>query len=179
MVARDGGGGLADLVLLLVMSWCVGVGGWVGGWLCVCWGGGGISGVFVEDFIKIQTKGGPVATAAELSGRIQIGDVITHVGQTDVQFSSASLVRDLLEKVGRDRPTTTPAACLPGATIRPMAADWLAASCCWSCGHQSARPVTLSFERFPQRYSFKVRTPYAIHDPHHHLGTDLPLSLPL
>jgi hypothetical protein len=28
-----------------------------------------VSGVFVEDFIKIQTKGGPVATAAELSGR--------------------------------------------------------------------------------------------------------------
>ena len=74
-------------------------------------------GVFLEDFVKIPTKNGPVATAVELSGRVCVGDILTHVGKTDVQFSSSSVVRDLLEK--------------------------------------GSRPVTLSFERYPQRYSFQ------------------------
>ena len=32
-------------------------------------------------------------------GRVRVGDLITHVGATDVQFSSADVVRDLLDKV--------------------------------------------------------------------------------
>jgi hypothetical protein len=57
-------------------------------------------GVYVRDFSKVQTKsGGPVATAVELSGRVRIGDLLTHVGAMDVRFSSADVVQDLLDKV--------------------------------------------------------------------------------
>lgn len=56
-------------------------------------------GVYVHDFTQIQTKSGPVATAAELSGRVRIGDLIVRVGSTDVSFSPADVVQDLLNKV--------------------------------------------------------------------------------
>ena len=78
-------------------------------------------GACIECFQQIPSRNGPVATAAELSGRIRVGDLITHVGKIDVQFSAASVVRDLLDK--------------------------------------GARPVTVSFERYPQRYSFQVTKP--------------------
>lgn len=75
-------------------------------------------GTFIESFLQIPSKNGLVPTAVELSGRVRVGDLITHIGGTDVQFSSAVVVRDLLEK--------------------------------------GSRPVTVSFERYPQRYSFQV-----------------------
>lgn len=75
-------------------------------------------GTFIESFLQIPNKNGLVPTAVELSGRVRVGDLITHIGGTDVQFSSAVVVRDLLEK--------------------------------------KSRPVTVYFERYPQRYSFQV-----------------------
>lgn len=56
-------------------------------------------GVYVHDFTQIQTKSGPVATAAELSGRVRIGDLIVRVGSTDVSFSPKDVVQGLLDKV--------------------------------------------------------------------------------
>jgi len=38
-------------------------------------------------------------TSVGRSGRVRIGDLITHVGATDVHFSSADVVQDLLDKV--------------------------------------------------------------------------------
>ena len=75
-------------------------------------------GAFVESFLQIPTKNGLVPAAIKLSGRVRVGDLITHVGGTDVQFSSGVVVTDLLEK--------------------------------------GSRPVTVSFERYLQRYSFQV-----------------------
>jgi hypothetical protein len=75
-------------------------------------------GTFIESFLQIPSKNGLVPTAVELSGRVRVGDLITHIGGTDVQFSSVAVVTDLLEK--------------------------------------GSRPVTVSFERYPQHHSFQV-----------------------
>lgn len=113
---RGGAGSTADFIHEQILSFQVSFGHGPTGLVVADTKAG--KGTFVESFLQIPTKNGLVSTAIELSGRVRVGDLITHVGGTDVQFSSGVVVSDLLEK--------------------------------------GSRPVTVSFERYFQRYSFQV-----------------------